>query len=330
MLVSSKKANNRAEAVVEFARRHRWAKYPCLAAVSVIYSADFLRIKMNELTERIKASSEESFRPFGKKVTAVFLSGAFAFMAVPFSAVDVSAAENDVPSSVASESEELPKPWTKLPPKTPAAATPEAIADRISMKGLAEEDNCYDIILNIRTLKKDVTADFTRSPKHLEQVITAFESYGIPTDSLNIQPVDVTLYTTDEKYILQLSEGYSADITFPIPEDMKSHLDDLKVIRLEDDGTIAILDCVVGKNKVSFNTEHFSVFALVAYKDPVPTSAENISAAAGMTASGTGPVAAVSTGLNVFGEDKNRFKKDKKRKVYRIKRIAKENQLLLL
>ena len=330
MLVSSNKANSRAEAVVGFARRHRWAKYPCLAAVSVIYSADFIRIKMNELAERIKASSEESFRPFGKRVAAVFLSAAFAFMAVPFSAVDVSAAESDAPAAVVSETEEPPKPWTKLPPKTPTAATPKAIADRISMKGLAEEDSCYDIILNIRTLKKDVTADFTRSPKYLEQVITAFEQYGIPTESLNIQPVDVTLYTTEEKYILQLSEGYSADITFPIPEDMQNHLDDLNVIRLEDDGSIAILDSVVNKGRVSFNTEHFSVFALVSYKDPVPASTENISAGAGMTASGTGPVAAVSPGANVFGEDKNRFKKDKKRKIYRIKRIAKENQLLLL
>ena len=36
MPISSDKANMRAQAAVEFARKHSWAKYPCLAAVSVI------------------------------------------------------------------------------------------------------------------------------------------------------------------------------------------------------------------------------------------------------------------------------------------------------
>ena len=328
MLISSDKANMRAEAAVDFARRHSWAKYPCLAAVSVIYSAEYVRLRICEAVEKLRASASAPFRPLGSRIAAVFLSSAFAFMSVPFSGVSVFAEE---PETSVQETKELPKPWTKLPPKAKTAATPEEIADRVTMAGLAEKSEGYDITLNIRTLKKDITADFRQSPRYLEDVISAFGGYGISTEDLNIKPVDISLYTTEEKYLLQLSDGYSADITLPVPEDMQNHTEDLKVIRLEDDGSIAILDGVIGKDTISFNTEHFSVFALVAYKDPaVPVSAENIESGAGMSAAGSAPDAAISLGGTAFEEDRNRFKKDKKRKIYRIKRIAKENQLLLL
>ncbi|MBP0956106.1 MAG: hypothetical protein J5997_01930 [Oscillospiraceae bacterium] len=329
MLISSEKANMRAEAAVDFARRHSWAKYPCLAAVSVIYSAEYIRLKICEATEKIRAAASAPFRPLGSRIAAAFLSSAFAFMSIPFSGAAVFAEEPESPEM--QETKELPKPWTKLPPKPRTAATPEEIADKVTLAGLAKESEDYDITLNIRTLKKDVTADFRQSPRYLEDVISAFGDYGISTEELNIKPVDVSVYTTEEKYLLQLSEGYSADITLPIPEDMQNHLDDLKVIRLEDNGSIAILDGKINKDTISFNTEHFSIFALVSYKDPaVSVTAENIESGAGMTAAGSAPDAAISLGGTAFEEDRNRFKKDKKRKIYRIKRIAKENQLLLL
>lgn len=329
MLISSEKANMRAEAAVDFARRHSWAKYPCLAAVSVIYSAEFVRLKICEAGEKLKAAVCAPFRPLGGRIAAAFLSAAFAFMSVSFSGAVVFADETETPE--VQETKELPKPWTKLPPKPRTAATPEEIAEKVTLAGLAEESDDYDITLNIRTLKKDITVNFRESPRYLEEVISAFGGYGISTEELNILPVDVSVYTTEERYVLQLSEGYSADITLPIPEDMQNHLDDLKVIRLEDDGSIAILDGKIKKDTISFNTEHFSVFALVAYKDPVvPVSAENIESGAGMTAQGSAPDASISLGGTAFEEDRNRFKKDKKRKIYRIKRIAKENQLLLL
>lgn len=329
MLISSEKANMRAEAAIDFARRHSWAKYPCLAAVSIIYSTEYIKLKICEAVQKIRSAASAPFRPLGSRIAAVFLSSAFAFMSVPFSGVSVFADETRTPE--VQETKELPKPWTKLPPKPRIAATPEEIAEKVTLAGLAEGSGDYDITLNIRTLKKDVTADFRQSPRYLEDVISAFGGYGISTEELNIKPVDVSLYTTEGKYLLQLSEGYSADITFPIPEDMQNHLDDLKVIRLEDDGSIAILDGKINKDTISFNTKHFSVFALVSYKDPaVPVSAENIESGAGMTASGSAPDAAISLGGTAFEEDRNRFKKDKRRKIYRIKRIAKENQLLLL
>lgn len=329
MLISSEKANMRAEAAVDFARRHSWAKYPCLAAVSVIYSAEYIRLKICEAVQKIRAAASAPFRPLGSRIAAVLLSSAFAFMSVPFSGAAVFAEETETPE--VQETADLPKPWTKLPPKPRIAVTPEEIAEKVTLAGLAKESEDYDIILNIRNLKKDVTADFRQSPRYLEEVISAFGGYGISTEELNIKPVDVTLYTTEGRYILQLRDGYSADITLPIPEDMQNHLDDLKVIRLEDDGSIAILDGEINMDTISFNTTHFSIFALVSYKDPeVSVTAEDIESGAGMMAAGSAPDAAISLGGTAFEEDRNRFKKDKKRKIYRIKRIAKENQLLLL
>lgn len=340
MLVSSEKANQRAEEVVYFAHRHPWAKYPCLAAVSIIYSAEFIRLKLCEAGDRIREKVCESSRPIGGRIASAVLSVAFAFMAVPFCEITASAEDIAAPA-VTSEAQteeaeaqpeqtELPKPWTQLYPRKKTAETPKDIAEMVTMTGLAESDSSYRITLNIKTLKKEITALFRESPRYMEQVVDAFGKYDISCDGLNIRPVDVTVYTNEEKRVLQLSEGYSADITFPIPKDMRNHLDDLKVIRLEEDGSIAILDYSLGMNTVTFNTEHFSVFALVAYKDPdISASAENIASGAGMTASAAPDVnlSAVST---LFPEDKNRFRKKRKRTVYRIKRIAKENQLLLL
>ncbi|MBQ7782463.1 MAG: hypothetical protein IJ368_00685 [Oscillospiraceae bacterium] len=326
MLISSEKANRSANKAVEFSSRHKWAKIPCLCAVTAIYSTEFVRLKASELFETIRQSAQSPFRPLGSRIFSAVLSAAFTLMVIPFTATDVAAEEySDVPAAAA-----LPDPTIKLPQKPRVAADEDAIANRITMEGLAEDNSTYKLKLNIRTLKKDITARFTDSPELLGMVRDSFELYGIPTNNLNISPVDITLFTTEEKQKLQLQDGYSADITLPIPEDMNNHHDDLKVVRLEDDGSMTIIEGTISPlgsgNVISFNTDHFSVFALVAYSD----EPEDVSSGAGTTGSGMTTDITNHTSGNIFDEDKRRFKRTQKRnKHYRIKRIVKENDLLL-
>lgn len=334
MIISSEKANRRAAAAVDFAARHRWAKYLCLGAVTAVYSADYIRQSALLLGEKIKGSAQAPFRPLGGRMVSFLMSGAFAFMAVPFAAVSIGAEE--VPeSSQISEKAELPDPARKLPTHPRVAATPEAIADKVTLAGLAEDNSSYDLTLNIRTLKKDVTAMFRTSEEMSSQVKNAFDDYGISTDNLRIEPVDITIYTTEQRQKLQLSEGYSADITLPVPREMEGHFDDLKIVHLEDDGSMTVIEGDISSgaagNTISFNTSHFSVFALVSYKDePYEASAENIGSGAGIPAGGVHTDISLSLGGNVFEEDKRRFGKNKKkRKIYRIKRIIRESDLLL-
>lgn len=400
MMVSSEKANMRAARAVEFAGKHKWAKYPCVAAVSVIYSAEYLRQKAVSVGESITAETE---RPLGMRIGAGLLSCAFTFMALPFSGITAGAeglsselwAEGAMSSELI-EGDVLPLPTVNARPgnildadkyqvretedgtlvtkkedsaavvdaaidgilaerekseEKPAevktanassngkkqsssrpAARPETIAEKVHLEGLPESNGDYDITLNIKTLKKDVTVRFSGSSKYLSDVEDSFAYYSIPTDDLYIHPVDVTMYSTEDRYKLNLSEGYTADITFPIPEKMMGHLDDMKVIRLEKDGSMTILDSDISLsdsgNTVSFTTEHFSVFALVSYAAGV--DAENIGSGAGMTAAGEMTDMMPVSSSNVFEEDRRRFKDIKrKRKVYRIKRILRESDKLI-
>lgn len=335
MLYSSENANRRAAVAVDFARRHRWAKYPCLAVVSAVYSAEFVRLKISEAGKKIRESMSGSERSLTGRITAFAVSAAFAFMTMPFAGVTAYADElpaSEETAELPPVAEEISEEENKPAVRRPIAANPEDIAERVSIELYADYSEDYDITLNIRTLKTDVTARFTESYRFLPMVEESFAGYGIPTDTLYIAPVDVTIYCTEEKYILDLSEGYSADITLPIPEEMTGHLDDLKVVRLEDDGSMTIIDGVISDGadgkKISFNTEHFSVFALVSYNDGIVV--ENISSGAGAAAAGISGDIAVNFSSSVFDEDKRRFKRKKGRKIYRIKRIAKENELLLL
>lgn len=365
MNISSDKANKRAEKVIAFAGAHRWAKLPCVGAVSVIYSAEFLRVGALSLGERIRNSAEAEFRPLGGRVLSALLSASFAFMTVPFSAA--AADGDDAPSEQTAAVSEMPEdisgngdmtvggdteeaaedteqtsgeqPYDKTSPEARAARkarrvparTAEAIAERVTLAGLAEDNPFYGITLNIKSLKANVTARFRKTDDLNSKVKAAFDYYGISVSNLYIEPVDITLYTTEEKYRLQLSEGYSADITLPIPEGMNGHLDDMKIIRLEDNGGMTILDGEISQkgsgNVVSFNTDHFSVFALVCYSDNVEP--EDVGSGAGTSAAGTNMDISLNPAENVFDTDKRRQRKAAKRKVYRIRRIIKENDLLL-
>ncbi len=358
MVFSSEKANMRIAKAVEFAGRHKWAKYPCLCSVSLIYASEVLRLKLCSLKDKLCEAAAAPFRPLGGRIVSFILSGAFAFMAVPFSSAAASA-EMYVPdkasqdkyctaeileteaktSDTASEDPNnentlsAPAAPSDLPAERPRiAATPEKIAERVTLAGLAEDNPDYGITLNIRTLKKDVTCRFIRYPSLMPKVTDAFGTYDIPTDNLYIIPLDISLYTTEGKYKLNLSEGYSADITLPVPPEMNGHLDDLKIVRLEDNGYMTVIEGDIGNGKtgktISFNTEHFSVFALVSYNNGI--SSENIGSGAGMTASGVSADISVNLSGSIFAEDKNRYKKRPAHKVYRIKRIIKENELLLL
>lgn len=328
-MISSEKANNRAAAVIDFASRHKWAKYPCVAAVSVIYSTEFIRLKALELGERIKASAEAPFRPLGGRIVSFILSGAVAFMVLPFAAISTYAEEyNTEEQTTAEENVELPEAAAK---KTEKAETPEAISQLVTLGGLGTDDPSYGITLNIPWLDREVTARFSNPEGIAEQVENAFESYGIPTEELNICPIDIVLYASDNRHKLNLRDGYSADITLPIPDSMSGHTDDLKVVRLEDDGSMTVIDGekTVNENgrSITFNTTHFSVFAVVAYKNI--GRQENVSSAAGVSASGISTDMSVSFTNIVLAEDKRRYKKSVRRKVYRIKRICKESDLLL-
>ena len=70
----------------------------------------------------------------------------------------------------------------------------------------------------------------------------AFESYGINSDELCISPVKIQLYRNDTREKLQISEGYSADVTLPVPEEMLSRIDELRGVRLEDNGTLTVIE----------------------------------------------------------------------------------------
>lgn len=348
MISSSERTVMRIDALVEFGKRHPSTRYLCLAGVSIICGAEFIRRKAVELAERIKASVTAPFRPLFSRIAAFALSGAFAFMVLPLGA-EVSADEYTEPASAVEEENLLPKPAaladnapvsapqvkaeeSKPSKRRKVAATAEDIAERVTKSGLAENNDDYKITLNIRTLKEDITARFSSKPYMKEQIKESFAGYNIPTNDLYISPVDITIFTTEDRYRLNLKEGYSADITLPIPQEMNGHLDDLKVVRLEDDGMMTIIDGSIGDGEngktISFNTEHFSIFALVSYNDGI--TAENISSGAGISASGMTVDTAISFSSSVFEEDKRRFGRTRKRKVYRIKRIAKEQDLLLI
>lgn len=386
MINASEKANMLAENVVAFSHRHSRAKLPCLAAVSLIYSADFIRAKLHELGERIKSENE---RPLGMRICAGMVSCAFIFMALPFSGISADAAAlkneyTDIPSET--EEDYLPLPAVKgsalnifndeahmikeNPDGTVSTKAEDdpalndnfivsddedadinaAIDDILAMKegdvipeetssdvllhveGLAEHNSDYGIELDAGKLKSDVTARFSGGKKYYYTVTDSFAYYNIPTDDLNIFPVDVTLYRTEERIKLNLKEGNTASITFPLPEDMEGHDEDLKVVRIEKNGTMTILEGILAKgdngSTITFTTEHFSVFALVAYKSPMYE--ENIESGAPMTTSGDMMSFSVSSSVNVFAEDKRRFRNnEKKRKIYRIKRIFKESDKLL-
>ncbi len=409
MIISSEKANKRVRRIVDFANRHRWAKYSGIAAVSVVYGADWLRAVTVETGDKIRESMKAPFRPLAGRAASAFLAAAFAFMAVPVGftagAEEIDKAElppvagesvwgsagqsagevvmNDGAGDGAdtvSTAEEAPEAINEIadaatdtiadtaadtadsentaeeapvrkrvtrertrPKRQWMARTAEEIAGRVTLEGLPEKGEGYGITLNVEKLGRDVTAKFTSRREMLDDVRYCFECYDIPTDNLYIAPVDVTIYSTDDRTVLQFKEdkNCSADITFPVPELFDGHTDDLKVVRLDDGNRMTVLDCEIteGENgrTLTFNTEHFSVFAMIAYRQlpsealpEEPEVTENIGSGAPVTAGGVQASAAVNTTLSPFDEDKRRFgRKPNRKRIYRIKRICKEYEKLI-
>lgn len=414
MIISSKKANTSVERIVRFASKHRWAKYPGIAAVSVIYSADWVRAVTVQAARRVREAVTAPFRPLAGRAAAAVLAAAFVFMTVPMGvtagaeetgwadlpavggvpekasdgakgmalpalAADIAVAAHDTESTgegaesgedTAADTEDVQtisgqeqfvtdsepadgeddaggnggtadKPRERVTrERTPRkrkwmARTPDEIAGRITMEVFSEDTSGYGITLNVDRLGRDITARFFGKEGMLQQVRDSFESYDIPTDNLYIFPVGVTIYGTDDRYILNLKEGegYSADISLPIPYYMDGHTSDIKVVRLEEDNKMTVLDCEINEGEegrsLTFNTDEFSVFAVVAYSN-MPEKSENIGSGASVVAVGVSADAVLNTVLTPFDEDKRRFGGKKcGRKVYRIKRICKDYEKLL-
>lgn len=330
----SDKLSGRTERIVEFSKKHRCAKVFCLGALCAVYSAEYIRSMLAALREK----SENSFVPFMKRCSAAVCAVSFAFMVMGGTAGAAEYREVSPDSEkggvLFTETEE-PDVITVTEEISDmdvynAATTPDEIADMVSFEGLSDIDSDYSLTLNVKSLRREVTARFSSAKRYAESVKEAFESYGIDTGCLYIYPVDVTVYCTEGRYRLNLTKGYTADITFPIPDIMDAHLGDLKAVRLEDDGTLTVLEGTIGMGgngrTFTFNTDHLSLFALVSYNTDV--QAEYIGSGAGVTASGVTADIAVSENVP-FDEDRRKPKKRVKRKVYRIKRIINENDLLL-
>ena len=269
MMLSEKTAYK----AVAFAARHKWAKSFCFGVYSAVYAA-----------EKLKADE----KPFSRRLIAFATASAFVFMTVPTS---YAAALTQPETSVVTE---------QMNTMEPVAMSPEDIAARVTLEGLEENEASYGLTLNIRSLRTDVTARFTSSDQMESDIKAAFESYGINSDELCISPVKIQLYRNDTREKLQISDGYSADVTLPVPEEMLGRIDELRGVRLEDNGTL--------------------------YKD----TAEDIGSGAGVSDTGIVTDISISVPQPITDEDKRRFRRNRgKKHIYRIKRIVKENERLI-
>ena len=295
MMLSEKTAYK----AVAFAARHKWAKPFCFGVYSAVYAA-----------EKLKADE----KPFSRRLIAFATASAFVFMTVPTS---YAAALTQPETSVVTE---------QMNTMEPVAMSPEDIAARVTLEGLAENEASYGLTLNIRSLRTDITARFTSSDQMESDIKAAFEGYGIDSDELCISPVKIQLYRNDTKEKLQISEGYSADVTLPVPEEMLSRIDELRGVRLEDNGTLTVIEGETDENTFSFRTNKLGSFALVTYKD----TAEDIGSGAGVSDTGIVTDISISVPQPITDEDKRRFRRNRgKKRIYRIKRIVKENERLI-
>ena len=295
MMLSEKTAYK----AVAFAARHKWAKSFCFGVYSAVYAA-----------EKLKADE----KPFSRRLIAFATASAFVFMTVPTS---YAAALTQPETSVVTE---------QMNTMEPVAMSPEDIAARVTLEGLEENEASYGLTLNIRSLRTDVTARFTSSDQMESDIKAAFESYGINSDELCISPVKIQLYRNDTREKLQISDGYSADVTLPVPEEMRGRIDELRGVRLEDNGTLTVIEGETDENTFSFRTNKLGSFALVTYKD----TAEDIGSGAGVSDTGIVTDISISVPQPITDEDKRRFRRNRgKKHIYRIKRIVKENERLI-
>lgn len=155
-----------------------------------------------------------------------------------------------------------------------------------------------------------------RSTEGKNTISKAFDSYGIPHESMNINAFEISIYSEGAR--VQPEENVKVYVE--VPDDMIHHKNDLKAVRMDGD-RIEILDSVYARNGdgklyISFETDHFSTFALVSYAD----QPENLESEAGENDVGT-PVG--GSAEIVLGEVKE-GKAAAKRKKYRVlKKIRK-------
>lgn len=341
-------SNNCFDKIVGFSQRHRWAKYPCVCAAAAVYVGQAVGEKFGD--------SEFRGRAF-KRIASV--AAAAAFMSMTFPAA-VFAEENyteTAETKVSIETEALnytPKstPWESVtikangiiiynyPEEQPAEEadeqpteevveeTAEEITDAeefaVTVKGLPDEDPAYSVELDCGELTDNITVEMLNgSSDALEAVQSAFESYDIPTDHLNIMPVEINMYD-GEGAAAQLGEGEKAVVTLPLPDDMQGHTYDLRVVRV-DDGGIVILDSDYSEDgtSLSFETQHFSVFALVAYSDD---EAEDMSSHAGADGSGMPISSSDRGGADIWADMK--WRTPAKKRKFRIVKAMKKADLI--
>lgn len=334
------KADAFAERCISFTNKHPSARYFCVSAVSAVYFAEYLRRRICSVGSAALAAMERLPDKLGLRIVSAAGAAAFAMMTAPvqafgYNSLDAAPAEIIIlPEPAPASPQNIPGLYGFDPTATPRIVDELRINSAVlELTGDAEENIAYEANIDVKALGRSMTLDFSGDEDGTlaKRIKKAFKLYGISTDNLNIEPMNISMYRTDTSASAQLKNGVTADITVPVPENMQNNLADLKVIRVESDGTITILDSTAGFDdrgcRVSFSTEHFSLFALVAYNEEV--TVESVESGSGSVAQGILSVIAPPS-QGAFDSDKRRRKYySKQRRIYRIKRICKESDLLI-
>lgn len=351
-MIPSESSKARADAAVRFSKKHKWAVLPCLGAVCAVYSVEYIRQKAAAVSESLRGADEPCSRsPLGRAVS-LMLSAAFAMMIIPVFDADVSAShiisdeeyltedsadelsdDAEIPES--SSADEMPVVSEEKAPSEESRPHSGRNGGNVYLEGLAEHNADFGVDTDNLKISEDITVRFTSSSNDRKLINEAFDSYGIYTGDLCIEPVDVIAYRTETRDCVGLKEGRSASLTFSIPDEMQYGIDELRIVRLEDDGTMKVIegDITEGENgsAITFSTDRFALFAMVSYSEAAAgTESEDMSSTAGMTADG---VEATLDAVNlnpVFDRDRRRLVKGRSgKRIYRIKRVVKEKDLLL-
>ncbi len=334
-------SNNCFDKIVGFSQRHRWAKYPCVCAAAAVYVGQAVGQKLGD--------SEFRGRTF-KRIASVAAAAAFASMTFPAAVFAEEAFTDTEVSAEAKTPRYTPRstPWESVTIRTdgiiiynypeeeheemPAeeiVEEPEDVSEivneefAVTVKGLPEEDPAYSVELECGELTGNITVEMLNGGAgSLEAVRSAFESYDIPTEHLNIVPVEINMYDGDGA-AAQLGEGEKAVVTLPLPDEMQGHTYDLRAVRV-DNGGIVILDSDYSEDgkSLSFETQHFSVFALVAYSDD---EAEDMSSHAGVDGNGM-PISSSDRSADILGDMK--WRTPAKKRKFRVVKAMKKSELI--
>lgn len=365
--------------IIDFSRRHKWAKLFCMGAVSINYANDVISSKLYGPVTKVKKAAGEYTVPVSRRIISGLVCAAFSVMTVPFGAVGVYAAENETVQDgiIADSADNIEEPpaddteyeetgysdgditlpaavdsglYEKMLLLTGAAAehSEEVIADE-ALQGTDEETDEADLKVSVSAKKTedeekpfqivikggfdDDSMSMTgidpgdrqleilyRSTEGENAIAGAFKSYGIPPENMNIHAIEISVYDGGQS----VEPGEIVKVYVEVPDDMVHHKNDLKAVRLED-GRIEILDSVYARNKdgdlyISFETDHFSTFALVSYAD----KPENLESEAGEGDVGT-PVSASTAGT---AAEVKEGRAAAKRKKYRVTKKIRKSDLI--